>query len=434
MIVARRFPGTVLRRGAVTFWLVLSLTVIVGVVALGMDGGRMMDERRRAQAAADAAALAGAADLYSNYWTYQGADPTGSAQRAALNSAATNGYANDGSASVVTINVPPQSGTFRGQAGYVEVVIQSNLAAGFSGVFGSSQLPLRARAVARGQPKRIGVLSLQALGVAVIVDANATLSIPKASLVINSADSAALQQNGNGTVTALTVDIAGGYGGLRPLTTGLVRTGVPPTADPLAPLPAIDLGQYTVQSTSAVAITGDDQQALQPGVYRGGISVSGNGKLTLTAGLYIMSGGGFQVSGNAQVVGDNVLIYNTTGSTSGGGILSLTLGDSASAGPISIGGNANVSVTPPTSGPYAGIGFFQDRSVTTAVQISGNGSLQIPGAIYAPAAAVQLSGNAAGNVPGGAYIVSSLQISGNGDVTVDPGNNYLKVPDVRLTE
>jgi uncharacterized membrane protein len=67
------------RRGAVTFWVVVCLGVIVGVVALGMDGGRMMDERRRAQAAADAAALAGAADLYNNYPSNKGADPGGSA-------------------------------------------------------------------------------------------------------------------------------------------------------------------------------------------------------------------------------------------------------------------------------------------------------------------------------------------------------------------
>ena len=40
--------------------------MVVGVVALGMDGGRMMEERRRGQATADAAALAAAADLYAN--------------------------------------------------------------------------------------------------------------------------------------------------------------------------------------------------------------------------------------------------------------------------------------------------------------------------------------------------------------------------------
>src|SRR6516164_4614610 len=87
------------RRAAVTVWLVLAMGVIVAIVALGMDGGRMMDERRHAQAAADAAALAAAADLYANYPSGQGADPAGTAQQAALSTAAVNGYANDGTRS-----------------------------------------------------------------------------------------------------------------------------------------------------------------------------------------------------------------------------------------------------------------------------------------------------------------------------------------------
>src|ERR1700682_4237190 len=68
--VAGAFPdGKRLRRGAVMPWVLLSATVIFGVVALGLDGGRLMDERRHAQATADAAALAAANDLYQNWWT-----------------------------------------------------------------------------------------------------------------------------------------------------------------------------------------------------------------------------------------------------------------------------------------------------------------------------------------------------------------------------
>src|SRR5438477_456133 len=100
--------GEARRRGSVAVWLVLSLAVIVGVVAIGFDGGRMMEERRRTRAAADAAALAAAADLYANYRLNQGADPGGTATTAALRAAADNGYANDGATSVVTVNIPPQ--------------------------------------------------------------------------------------------------------------------------------------------------------------------------------------------------------------------------------------------------------------------------------------------------------------------------------------
>src|SRR5437016_4623057 len=106
------------RRGGVVLpLLVVSLAVLLGIVALVMDGGRLLDERRHAQAAADAAALAAAADLYANYTSYQGTDPSGSAKAAALASALSNSFASG----AVTVNIPPQSGTFAGQAGYVEI-------------------------------------------------------------------------------------------------------------------------------------------------------------------------------------------------------------------------------------------------------------------------------------------------------------------------
>src|ERR671935_1138641 len=95
------------RRGAIVPWLLLAAGVILGVVALGTDGGRMLQERRAVQAAADAAALAAGADLYQNHWTYFGKDPGGTARSAALSLAAANGYTNDGVNSIVTVNIPP---------------------------------------------------------------------------------------------------------------------------------------------------------------------------------------------------------------------------------------------------------------------------------------------------------------------------------------
>src|SRR5438045_9353100 len=82
------------RSASVLVWLLLGMTVIIGIVALGLDGGRMMDERRRAQDAADAAALAAATSLYKNYWQNHGQDPSGAAPTAALASAAANGFDN----------------------------------------------------------------------------------------------------------------------------------------------------------------------------------------------------------------------------------------------------------------------------------------------------------------------------------------------------
>src|SRR4051812_46865810 len=106
------------RPGAVVFWVLICLSVLIGVVALSLDGGRMMDERRHAQVAADAAALSAAIELYNNYNADQGTDPQNVARNAALQSAVSNGYGNDGQSSVVTVNVPPTAGAFKDQPGY----------------------------------------------------------------------------------------------------------------------------------------------------------------------------------------------------------------------------------------------------------------------------------------------------------------------------
>ena len=205
-----RRTGAERRRATVTVWVVVCLAVIIGIVALGMDGGRMMEERRHAQSAADAAALAAANDLYFNWWQNQGTDPTGSAQAAALASAAANGYVNDGTASVVTVNIPPSSGTFAGQAEYVEVIVQSRLQASFSAIFTCDALPVQARAVARGRPSNPGLLLLQPAGSdSLTATGNAHVTVTGASIEVNSTDAQPYALSGNASVSAQSHDVAG---------------------------------------------------------------------------------------------------------------------------------------------------------------------------------------------------------------------------------
>ena len=136
------------RRAGVTPLAALSLAMLVGVVAVVVDGGSLLEERRHVQSAADAAALAGAADLFANYPANKGADPSGTAAASALAIASANGFSNDGVQSVVTVNVSPknyQQGPNAGQAipaGYVEVIIQYNAGRTFSGIFGSGTVPV----------------------------------------------------------------------------------------------------------------------------------------------------------------------------------------------------------------------------------------------------------------------------------------------------
>src|SRR6516164_7488658 len=125
------------RRGTVTILAALCLIVIMGFAALAVDAGLLHHERRAAQAAADAAALAAASNLFANYRTNQGADPSGAAANEAKAAAAADGYNNDGTTNTVVVNIPPLSGDHVGQAGYVEVIVTQFQQRAFSAIWGS---------------------------------------------------------------------------------------------------------------------------------------------------------------------------------------------------------------------------------------------------------------------------------------------------------
>src|SRR5580704_15320020 len=144
-MIHQDFPGSgsVRRRGAVLVLVALCLTFLIGMVAIAVDGALLLDERRRAQATADAAALAGATDLYQHYLQNNGMDSGGLASSSALAVANSNGYTNDGTTSTVTVRVPGQAylgGASAGQtipSGTIEVSVLYNEPRYFSTVFGS---------------------------------------------------------------------------------------------------------------------------------------------------------------------------------------------------------------------------------------------------------------------------------------------------------
>ena len=146
------------RQGAVLVLVVICLASMIAIVALAVDGGLLMDQRRRAQAAADAGALAGAVVLLNNtiYGTSQ--NPTTAAQNvAALNM--------PGSQTAV-VYIPPQQSLYgyNGKSGYVEVIVTYiyNQRSGFSQIFGSGNITITGHAIAAGllQPLNSGMIVL----------------------------------------------------------------------------------------------------------------------------------------------------------------------------------------------------------------------------------------------------------------------------------
>jgi hypothetical protein len=229
----------------IAVWVAITLTALMSVAAMTLDMGILLAESRHAQATADAAAMAGAIDLFTNYPFHNGTDPNGTAKASALTTAAANGYSNDGSTNTVTINIPPKSGNFVGVAGYVEAIVQYNEPRYFSNVFGSGTIPVQARAVATGRwvvPKG-GIIALDPTASGAITasgQGNVTVS---GGTVIDDSNNAgtngAMTVSGGGTMTADAFNITGSYKGSigSPGISTNPTTGVPPTPDPFYYLP-----------------------------------------------------------------------------------------------------------------------------------------------------------------------------------------------------
>ena len=376
----------------------------------------MMEERRRAQAAADAAALAAGKTGYDQLHLapIRQPSPTPLIQAAtqSLNNA---GYTNDGNTTWISINIGPSSGPFAGNASYIEVIVQTKVRATFGRIFTGSDPTVKARAVAQFQRKHMGLVVLDpSADKALDIPGAADIVIKNEAVHVNSTSGKAAYVASNATLTADSVDIVGGLLGSL---VGILNTGASPVQDPLADLPAPNLASYPVMSTVGLSINAST--TLQPGIYQGGINVSG-GTVTLSSGIYILDGGGFTVSGSASVVGNGVMIYNVGGKGSG---------------PIKIGGQAALTLNPPSIGPYAGISIFQDRSSTQTLQLKGSGDLNVTGAIYAQGAKIEVNGN--GQINGtllGFIVCNTVQMGGQGQIlismTTDPPTTYR----VRLVE
>jgi len=185
-----------------------------------------------------------------------------------------------------------------------------------------------------------------------------------------------------------------------PVYTG--RTGMP---DPLSDLPVPDPSLMSKQSNNKVQYTSGNT-SLQPGVFKGGISVSGTGSLTLAPGIYYMDGGGFSFSSQGSLLGNGVMIYNAPGNGNSNG--------------ISVSGQGSMVLSGPTTGVYQGVTFFQDRTSSVTGSVSGTGGqTSITGTFYFAGAQLNVNGNGGVANLGSQYISRDLSLGGNGGINID---------------
>src|SRR5207244_1298322 len=116
---------------------------------------------------------------------------------------------------------------------------------------------------------------------------SATLNVPTCKIIVNSVSSRAMTTSGSACAHAASIDITGQLSNSSSCpSTPTPNTSVPPKNDPLSGLQAPTWSGC--DHSSRVSISGGTN-TLSPGVYCGGISISGGATVTFNPGLYILA-------------------------------------------------------------------------------------------------------------------------------------------------
>lgn len=364
----------------------LCMTCLLGMVGFAADVGTLFYAKRNLQIAADAAAIAGAAEL--NY-----GDMTAAADAAA----AQNGVIIGANGGGVAVNDPPSEGAYAGKAGYVEAIVWQTEPTFFMKIFHITSQRVAARAVAySGGTGICCICQMRPNGSdAMELQGSFDVSAPACPVQVNSNASDALQfTGGGGSLTAGSVGVAGGDGG--------------------------QTGDSTPAPVTGVAQISDPYNAYSGPTPTGCVTPSG-GTLTgtLTAGCYSAPTGGTLTIHNAvlgagtYVLEGNVNLTGTVTSGTGGTTLDIVNGA------LTEGTNTvlNLVAPLPGSGPPGGIAIMEPPTNSNLMLFDfGSSSGTIDGVIYAPAAELELH-DSGGDKNGGLALTTDLIVGSLYDQT-----------------
>jgi len=402
----------------------LALGVLLGFVAMSIDVGMILHERRSAQNAADAAALAGAQELPQS--------PSDAVGRA-LEWAEKNGYAGEDGATI-TVNTP-----YQGNPGAVEVIIEEETPFLFARALGLDSINVHARAVAK-----ISQASVSGGGDAafLVLDQHACRSFDKSgtnTLTITNGGAIVVDSDCNNTVNGALNKAGSGHlvadGGIFVFEDGTwTQSGSGTMTPDPAPMPSrigdpligltppslYGVPDPTSPDSGGTAATPDTKEVnsgnhtFHPGVYWGGIAIKSSANVTFEPGVYIFAGGGLSLTGSGTITGTGVFFYNTFDPEN------LSPNADGRCGVINLRGSAHFSFSAPTSGTYKDIILWQDSACTDVVTFEGSGGgggAGSTGVIYVPTATFSLSGS--GNIGSLQIIANSAKVTGVGDMTID---------------
>jgi Flp pilus assembly protein TadG len=435
-----------------------ALPVLLGFVGLATDIGYLELTKRLVQTAADAGAVAGAIHLPYGNWT-------AGAQAATAANGFTNGASTGAGSIVVSVNNPPLTGPHTvandpvNNMNYVEVIVQAPQPTFFLSAIGiTSSTTVTGRAVATSTQGDC-IFALASSGAATLDVTLGDINAPKCAIIVDSNNSSALTLSGAYKITASQIGVVGGGLGSGTGWTSNCKNpactpnpvNVPALPDPLgylsAPTPAtcLVIDHLTVTTTQTVDPTSEQSQhpnhcydvnvtasgitvTFKPGTYYD-ITVEGFGPtLVFQTGLYIIVGTTnasghciFTTPCSLSLTGVGATMCGAPSTTCHGGTGGVTFYLGSGAASIEVNGIGNyINLAAQTTGPYAGILFYQDRNNSTNACFGGCktgntltgllNNMQLEGALYFPSAALTFSG-CCQNSPGNYYTAYEILVA-----------------------
>lgn len=233
----------------------------------------------------------------------------------------------------------------------IEVRLSYVWAPFFAQLFDDSVTPIKVSATARlasgGLSCVIGLMPAQPGGIttpkaSIHLDRRARISAKECGLYSASTSNYSLRVDGDAVAEAGSICSSGGVW-LRKQNSISPKpvTDCPVPADPLASRKAPVVG-----ACNHTGLVVSSSTTLSPGVYCGGIRISGNAQVALNPGIYVVKDGPLVVEDQAALIGEAVAFYLT-------GARSV----------FEFRPNTTVSLKAMETGPLAGLLFFEDRNV-----------------------------------------------------------------------
>lgn len=340
------------------------MPVLIGVAALGVEVGAWYQVRRQMQSAADAAAVA-AALTFSKGQTSDAAIEA-AANRVVAGSGLTGfscergGGVNDN----CVVRNPPTSGALAGQSGAFQVVLRRKSDTILAKFF-LPEVAVNVSAVASTASQAYCFLALRTTGEKTFHMQNSSVTNRECGVAVNSNNTRALWLENSARINGPTYLVASRY--QRENTASLdennLKVSQAVVADPYSAVRA----QFSTCNAGDIDLKSGAVVTLSAGRYCD-VSIKGNAKVTLNPGVYY-------IDVKLSVSGGNTTLTGT-------GVTIVLMATNAT---MDIGGGAEVTLTAPTTGTFAGIAIMApSNAVYLEQKIQNQTKLTITGALYFP--------------------------------------------------